>query len=91
MATEAQIIANRHNAKKSTSPRTPLTFIMQNKPNLLKRHTNVTSTLTKDYENKPNLLKCQNKPNSNPFFPFLSPPIDFFQQSLLLAMFGYFC
>jgi len=43
-----------------------MTFIMQNKPNLLKRHTNVTSTLTKDYENKPPLTLCENKPNSNP-------------------------
>jgi len=77
MATEAQILANRRNAQKSTAPRTNrlsspacqriMTSIMQNKPNLLDTQMNVTSFLTKYYENVP-LRRCgENKPNQTQF------------------------
>ena len=73
MAAIAQIIANRLNAQKSTSPRslsmglaTPADCFMQNKPNLLNAQINVTSILTKDYEKNEIFTVPENKPNTNP-------------------------
>ncbi len=73
MAAIAQIIANRLNAQKSTSPRSlsmslgnPADSFMQNKPNFQDVQMNVTSILTKDYENVHLLGRRKNKANSNP-------------------------
>jgi hypothetical protein len=78
MATQAQILANRRNAQKSTSTRflsmslgNPADCFMQNKPNLLDAQMNVSSVLTKDYENIPLRRRGQNKPNTNPIKPNL--------------------
>jgi len=79
MATEAQILANRRNAQKSTGPRTNrlsslicqriMTSIMQNKPNLLYAQTDLSSVKTTNYEqitmNNANKKQTQSKPISN--------------------------
>ncbi len=80
MATEAQILANRRNAQKSTGSRTaprtnrlsspacqPITtFFMQNKANLMGAQMNVNPVKTMNYEQITMNNDDKNKPNSNP-------------------------
>ena len=69
MASEAQILANHHDTRKCTCPRSPfnhLYLIMQNKPNLLNAKVNVSLFITNDYENMHLLGRRKNKPNTNP-------------------------
>jgi hypothetical protein len=45
-------------------------LIMQNKPNLPDAQINVTSFYTKDYENDNTFALRQNKPKTNPIYPY---------------------
>ena len=71
MATEAQILAKRRNAPKSTGPGRPpmekttpnLTTFMQNKPNFQKAQMRLNSILAKDYVKNPAFGLRKNKAN----------------------------
>jgi len=75
MASETQILANRPNAQKLTSPETTpmekttksLTIFMQNKPNSLKAQINAYSFVIKDYENRWQRPVRKNKANQSQF------------------------
>jgi len=74
MATEAQILANRRNAQKSTSTRflpmslgNPADCFMQNKPNFLDAQMNVSSVKTMNYEQITMNNEPKNKPNQSQF------------------------
>ncbi len=74
MATEAQLLANRRNAQKSTghrtsamSPGAPGECFMQNKPNFRKSQMNVSIFSQKDYENISDWTLGENKPNQTQF------------------------
>ena len=76
MATEAQIIANRHNAQKSTwppnkppiSPNLPTIYnlFMQNEPNFRKSQVNVRPLVIMNYEEKSDWTLGENEPKTNP-------------------------
>ena len=80
MAIEAQFIANRSNAQKSTSIRSlsmslgkPADCFMQNEPNFRKSQMNITKVLTTDYENKTLSEPGKNEPKTNPNEPKTNP------------------
>ncbi len=82
MTTEAQtcaigILTNRPNvirytlyASRDTRDKRRATINMQNKPNFLDAQMNLTSLITVGYENKPNCELCENKPKTNPIYPY---------------------
>ena len=98
MATEAQILANRRNAQKSTSTRflpmslgNPADCFMQNKPNFLDAQLNVSSVKTMNYEQITMGNANKNKPNQTQPVVSLSNLLQTPRLSKLFLAFTFLC